>query len=596
MKDASKTANIKNKDLTLLRPIRSAQKKRQGIVLSPLSFCFLMIIPGCTQHYAYWNHPKTEIIVPFPTDETLAAKHASFKIKDDRGNQDVLLLLALSGGGSRAAYFSARVMTTLQHDSDLDILKEVDVISAVSGGSLAGAYYAVTEDPEFVIPVPRCRLDCEAFAGQSKIACQKAGKKQQLVIGKLTVEEKKAARKDLHKAISGCSAKEMSYIDRLFNLSQAKVSSNRIWISREEWNEKAKKGLFGFNLIFRRAHVEDLMSRDYVGRWFQNWFLPLNIIRYWFTAYDRTDIMAQTLEDNLFDTKNLGVPLSFGDLNPERPYLILNATDGTESYQTQNQEPKTKSQKMHFGSVFSFTDEDFTEYLNSDIYKFNVAQGVMASAAFPGVFSYVTLKDFTDENDERYHHVFDGGNADNLGLRSLSRVIKSNPDRYRHIIVILVDAFVEPIGKSSKNPEPRSYFSRILDMNFMDSFDALLKSNRKIGINEFLKDNEDIQDKLTFWHLTFDKVDENILDITPLKYDDNPLELRTLRDGLNRIETNLRISDDDKARIEEAVRIIFKEDSPCLERIKKILLNENPDGSNHVQKGNACLLGPDLEK
>ncbi len=580
-------------------------------ILKLLLLCFLLIIPGCTQYHAYWNSPKSAVTSPFFSSVISTTKHASFKIVDDRGNQDVLVMLALSGGGSRAAYFSARVMTTLQHDSDLDILKEVDVISSVSGSSLAGAYYAVTQDPEFVIPVPRCKLDCGAFAGQSKIACQKTGKKQQLVIGKLTDEEKEVAQNALQKAISGCSAKEWSYIDRLFNLSQAKITSNRIWISREQWLELTEKGLFNLNLGFKRADVEDLMSRDYISRWFVSWFWPTNIARYWFTNYNRSDIMAQTFEDNLFDTRNLGFALKFGDFNPERPYLIINATDGTEAYKTQKQGLKARSQNMHFGSVFTFTDEDFTEHLNSDIYQYNVARAVMASAAFPAVFSYMTLKDFTDENDERYHHVFDGGNADNLGLRSLSRVIKSNPDRYKHIIVILVDAFIEPVGKSSKNPEPRSTFSHYLDMNFMDSFEALLKSNRQIGINDFLKENIDLRDKMTFWHLTFDKVDEDLIDIKPPSDDNNkpelrtpireefnfskPLsddnkkpELRTLREGLNRIETTLRISDDDKARIEEAVRIIFNKDGPCLERIKKILLNENPDPPGPAPETSAC--------
>jgi hypothetical protein len=222
----------------------------------------------------------------------------------------------------------------------------------------------------------------------------------------------------------------------------------------------------------------------------------------------------------------------------------------------------------------------------------------------------MTLKDFTDESDERYHHVFDGGNADNLGLQSLSRVLNSNPGRYKHIIVILVDAFIEPVGKSSKNPEPRSTFSHYLDMNFMDSFDALLKSNRQIGINDFLKENIALRDKMTFWHLTFDKVDEKMIDITPPSDDDNKPELatpreefnlitppsddenkperRTLREGLNRIETTLRISDDDKARIEEAVKIIFYNDRLCLERIRKILLNENSGTPGAAPETAAC--------
>ena len=605
--------NIKNKELTTVRFVCSAQRKRPWISLLLLNLCVFMIIPGCTQHYAYWNSPKSEVtsvIAPFYPDVISTTRHATFEITDDRGNQDVLVMLALSGGGNRAAYFSARVMTTLQHDSDLDILKEVDVISSVSGGSLTGAYYAVTQDPEFVIPVPRCRLDCGVFAGQSKITCQKTGKRQQLIIGKLTAEENEEAQKAMRKAISGCSAKEKSYIDRLFNLSQAKITSNRIWISREQWLTWSENRFLNLNLGFKRAHVEDLTSRDFINRWLQSWFWPTNIVRYWFTAFDRSDIMAQTFEDNLFDTKNLGFALKFGNLNPERPYLIINATDGTEAYKTKKQGLQARSQNMHFGSVFTFTDEDFTEHLSSDIYQYDLARGVMASAAFPAVFSYITLKDFTDENDERYHHVFDGGNADNLGLQSLSRVLKSNPDRYKHIIVILVDAFIEPVGKSSKNPEPRSTFSHYLDMNFMDSFDALLKSNRQIGINEFLKENIALRDKMTFWHLTFDKVNEDVMDIKlpsdddnkqepgslkeelnyikSLRDNENKPEKRTLREGLNRIETTLRISDDDKARIEEAVRIIFNNDDPCLKRIRKILLNENPDTLGPAPETAAC--------
>ena len=115
---------------------------------------------------------------------------------------------------------------------------------------------------------------------------------------------------------------------------------------------------------------------------------------------------------------------------------------------------------------------------------------------------------------------------------------------------------------------------------------------------------------MTFWHLTFDKIDEDMIDIKPLSNDENkpelgtlreefnfikPLsdnenkpEIRTLREGLNRIETTLRISDDDRARIDEAVRIIFKKDGPCLERIKKILLNENPDPPGPAPETAAC--------
>jgi hypothetical protein len=52
--------------------------------------------------------------------------------------------IAISGGGSRSANFSAAVMFELQR---LDFLRRVDAISSVSGGSLTAAYYCLA-DPE----------------------------------------------------------------------------------------------------------------------------------------------------------------------------------------------------------------------------------------------------------------------------------------------------------------------------------------------------------------------------------------------------------------------------------------------------------------
>src|SRR4051794_39684191 len=48
--------------------------------------------------------------------------------------------LALSGGGSRSANFSAACMFELQR---IGLLQRVDYISSVSGGSLTGAYYCL---------------------------------------------------------------------------------------------------------------------------------------------------------------------------------------------------------------------------------------------------------------------------------------------------------------------------------------------------------------------------------------------------------------------------------------------------------------------
>ena len=323
-------------------------------------------------------------------------------MRDPKRNKDVLVLLALSGGGSRAAYFSALSMLEMQNielkigDLKSDVLHEVDFISSVSGGSLAGAYYTLSHDPG-----------------------------------------------------SECAG------------------------SNHPWND---------------AKVRELMTLDYRSRWIGRWFYPNNIARFWFTKYDRTDIMAQTLADNMFDRKITGIDLTLGKLNPLRPNLILNATAGIDD------EPMG----IRFGEVFTFTTEDFARICSS-IENYSIGRAVMATAAFPGVFNFMTLRNYcrknsvSDTEDRRYLHVFDGGNADNLGLTSLKRVIwTSLNDRdtqpslpYKNVIIILVDAFTNFHGVDPNKSDPRGGFDFIMDMNFLDATDCLLEANRKQLLTEF---------------------------------------------------------------------------------------------------------------
>src|SRR4051794_26574425 len=62
---------------------------------------------------------------------------------------DILFVLAISGGGTRAAALGYGVMEELRrtvvtiHGEKRRLLDEVDVISAVSGGSLPATYYGL---------------------------------------------------------------------------------------------------------------------------------------------------------------------------------------------------------------------------------------------------------------------------------------------------------------------------------------------------------------------------------------------------------------------------------------------------------------------
>jgi hypothetical protein len=65
------------------------------------------------------------------------------------------VVLAISGGGSRSAVFAAGVMEQLAHIPDprtpgKSVLENTRVISAVSGGSVAGAYYTLYKPDRFV--------------------------------------------------------------------------------------------------------------------------------------------------------------------------------------------------------------------------------------------------------------------------------------------------------------------------------------------------------------------------------------------------------------------------------------------------------------
>ncbi|MDB5198765.1 MAG: hypothetical protein JWO92_728 [Chitinophagaceae bacterium] len=56
--------------------------------------------------------------------------------------------LSLSGGGYRAAFH----LGTLKKISELDILEKVDVLSAISGGSITVAYFSLGSKIENAIP------------------------------------------------------------------------------------------------------------------------------------------------------------------------------------------------------------------------------------------------------------------------------------------------------------------------------------------------------------------------------------------------------------------------------------------------------------
>ncbi len=100
----------------------------------------LLLLSGCASYGVVDNEPETEIG---------SERGYSLKRAGTQGSGNVSLILAFSGGGTRAAALTYGVLQELR-DTEVTIdgtpsrlLDEVDVISSVSGGSFTSAYYGL---------------------------------------------------------------------------------------------------------------------------------------------------------------------------------------------------------------------------------------------------------------------------------------------------------------------------------------------------------------------------------------------------------------------------------------------------------------------
>ncbi len=316
----------------------------------------VIILAGCVPlpvlkyKYAYTNQPLTA-----PSNTTHART-------DQPPPYDYFIGLALSGGGSRAANFSAAVMWELHR---LGVLEHVHYISAVSGSALPAAYYALFKN-----------------------------------------DSSKWNKETLQKTMAQCF---------------------------ECWG------------------VAYLLN-------------PFRFVKFIGTSYDRTDVMAEVFKNRVFDSR------TFERLQ-DTPRLILNATN----YIT--------------GGPFVFTNEAFDrDGLKSDLSKLQIAEGVMASAAYPGGFRNVTLKNFrrSEEEGTVYLHLFDGGMSDNLGIDSVLHIhetlvrTRGSTVFPKGCLLIMVDAFTPYFEKKAETePDTRRVRDLIIDSNALNAFSILLDTKRR---------------------------------------------------------------------------------------------------------------------
>jgi predicted acylesterase/phospholipase RssA len=284
---------------------------------------------------------------------------------------------------------------------------------------------------------------------------------------------------------------------------------------------------------WREDTVYPLLERNFLTRWFGNWFWPNNIAKFWFTHFDRTDIMAETISSNLYDQSILdNNQFRFRDLNPNRPNLAINATN------------VTAGQSREF--PFTFTPEQFQK-LDSDLDRYPIANAVMASASFPGAFNYVTLRDF---RSQQYVHLLDGGAYDNLGLNAIKAAMETNAgnvDSPRQRVVIIIDAYMALENRLAREPEPRSWTDYIVDSNFFVAYDTLLTSLRTTQLQ--FADTLLKQHGGTLLHISWENLEK-----------DKDPETAWLGNRLNRIPTSLNIVSKNAERLRRAARILVEKE------------------------------------
>ena len=236
-----------------------------------MTWCFCVLIAflsGCTNKNISLNDGRVPLTQRAHNDTRAATLLPPAKGNPPVSRTGYFVGIAISGGGSRSANFSAACMLQLER---IGMLQQVDYISSVSGGSLTAAYYCASDN--------------------------------------------------------------------------------------DHWNPDT---------------VQRALSYSFASDLIRRFLMPWNLAATFFSDYDRSDLIAEIFQEQLFSRNGRG--LRYADLRPDRPRLLINATD------------------LQSGHKFVFCNETFDD-LNSDLSQYPLAWACAASAAVPVLLHQVTLRD-----------------------------------------------------------------------------------------------------------------------------------------------------------------------------------------------------------
>ena len=301
-------------------------------------------------------------------------------------DQETLVGLAVSGGGSRAATFTAGALEALadiritREGKERSALELVTHMSSVSGGSLATAYYTMKKPPQSVPVLSEQGLSpmYQNFFSDFKTAMQ------------MDFEWRAAIRQLL--------------FFRALNPTKFAYSFSEVWDSN----------------FFDEMTFSQLYEREKRGD------APQVILNG--TIYNTgRRLVLTTLPPSDF---------SYEFTNELREKLIAKGAQFTPEGRASFDRSLSRAKNQLIPQTF--------EDLSADHRALPVSLAVATSASFPPVVGPVTYHVENSKNSETYTHVGDGGLFDNLGTESLTTVFlnKLNP---RHStakkgLILVIDA------------------------------------------------------------------------------------------------------------------------------------------------------------
>ena len=185
--------------------------------------------------------------------------------------------------------------------------------------------------------------------------------------------------------------------------------------------------------VWSYGEATSRMERNYFWAFVGKRFNPVHLYLNTTTHHGSDDDMADTVADRLlYQTAG---DLTFSDLNPKRPNLILNASNVTRTRANFDldfdipydaKRPLSDDDALHF----SFTQQYFWRLL-SDLNSFPLKYALVASAAFPVIVDRPSLRHFRLGDLEAlqrgappypapsYLSLWDGGVHDNFGVSEI---------------------------------------------------------------------------------------------------------------------------------------------------------------------------------